>query len=77
MNGKGRATDNAITEQFIRNIKHEKLYLIELENGRQVSKAISRYIIEYNFIRRYQGINDMLPSALFSATRQKQSGYLR
>jgi putative transposase len=65
MNGKGRATDNAITERFIRNLKHEKLYLMELENGHQVSKAISSYITEYNFIRRHQGINDMKPSELY------------
>lgn len=36
MNGRGRSTDNAITERFIRSLKQERLYLDEYENSHQL-----------------------------------------
>jgi putative transposase len=40
MNGKGRATDNAITERFFRNLKQEELYREEIHNGRDAQRLI-------------------------------------
>ena len=65
MNGKGRATDNAITERFLRSLKHEKLYLEELHNGREAFRAIDAYIVEYNWQRRHQSLGGKTPASLF------------
>ncbi len=48
MNGKGRATDNAITERFIRNLKQEKLYREEIHDGKDAYSLINEYIHEYS-----------------------------
>ncbi|KXG75022.1 IS3 family transposase [Thermotalea metallivorans] len=49
MDSKGRATDNAITEGFFRNIKQEKLYIFEYSTPRKLRSLINEYIHFYNF----------------------------
>lgn len=65
MDGKGRATDNAITERFFRNLKWEKIYYEEYHKPRDVYRAVRNYIDEYNFIRPHQSLNYGKPAELY------------
>lgn len=65
MDGKGRATDNAITERFFRNLKWEKIYYEEYRMPREVYRAVRTYIEEYNYDRPHQGIKDKKPAELY------------
>ncbi|RJX18018.1 MAG: IS3 family transposase, partial [Desulforudis sp.] len=56
MDGKGRATDNAITERFFRSLKWEKIYYEEYRTPREVYRAVRDYIDEYNYVRPHQAI---------------------
>ena len=65
MDGKGRATDNAITERFFRNLKWEKIYYEEYRMPREVYRAVRTYIDEYNYERPHQSIGYMQPAELY------------
>lgn len=56
MDGRGRATDNAITERFFRSLKWEKIYYENYTSPRQVYRAVRSYIDEYNYIRPHQAL---------------------
>ena len=72
MNGKGRASDNAITERFIRNLKQEKLYLYEYQNGHQLRKITAEYIAEYNWERPHQSLDYRTPASVYYNTKHYQ-----
>lgn len=65
MDGKGRATDNAITERFFRNLKWEKIYYEEYRKPQDVYRAVRDYIDEYNFVRPHQAIGYKKPANLY------------
>lgn len=65
MNGRGRSTDNAITERFIRSLKQERLYLEEFEDARQLKRITSDYIDEYNWQRPHQSLGYKTPSSVY------------
>jgi len=65
MNGKGRATDNAITERFFRNLKWEKIYYEEYRMPKEVYRAVRIYIDEYNYHRPHQSISYRKPAELY------------
>lgn len=65
MDGKGRATDNAITERFFRNLKWEKIYYEEYRKPQEVYRAVRDYIDEYNFVRPHQAIGYEKPVTLY------------
>lgn len=65
MDGKGRATDNAITERFFRNLKWEKIYYEEYRKPQEVYRAVRDYIDEYNFVRPHQAIDYEKPATLY------------
>lgn len=65
MDGKGRATDNAITERFFRNLKWEKIYYEEYRKPREVYRAVRTYIDEYNYERPHQAISHQKPADLY------------
>ena len=65
MDGKGRATANAITERFFRNLKWEKIYYEEYRMPREVYRAVRTYIDEYNYERPHQAINYGKPAELY------------
>lgn len=67
MDGKGRATDNAITERFFRNLKWEKIYYEEYRVPREVYRAVRTYIDEYNYERPHQAINYRKPQTCIMA----------
>jgi len=68
MNGRGRATDNAITERFIRNLKQEQLYLVEYDTGIQLRKITADYIAKYNWLRPHQSLNHKTPGEVYTST---------
>ena len=65
MNGKGRATDNAITERFSRNLKQEELYREEIYNGRDAYRHTDKYIRNYDWERGHQSLEYRTPSQLY------------
>jgi len=62
MDGKGRATDNAVVERFFRTIKQECIYLYPTEKVKELRNLIKDYIIYYNTRRTHQGINRKKPN---------------
>lgn len=73
MNGRGRATDNAITERFIRNLKQEKLQLVEFNDGHQLRKITAEYIAEYNWERPHQSLDYRTPAEVYYNTKIYQN----
>src|SRR5690606_7311623 len=65
MDGKGRATDNAIVERSFRTIKREYIYLNPEEKTTELRNGLSRYIEYYNTKRTHQGINRKIPINLY------------
>lgn len=64
MDGKGRATDNAIIERFFRTLKWKHVYLYPACNGTELYNGISRFMTKYNN-RRHRGINRRRPAELY------------
>lgn len=66
MDGKGRATDNAIIERWFRTIKQKHIYLNPAENGLELYHGVDIFVNKYNR-RRHQGINRRKPIELYQA----------
>lgn len=65
MDGRGRAKDNIWIERFCKTIKYEYIYIQPEENGADLFFGIKRFIDNYNYHRRHQGINRTVPSKLY------------
>ena len=65
MDGRGRAKDNIWIERFWRTIKYEYIYIAVEENGADLYQGIKRFIDNYNFHCRHQGISRTIPSKLY------------
>ena len=65
MDGRGRAKDNIWIERFWKTIKYEYIYIQPEENGADLFFGIKRFIDDYNYHRRHQGINRTVPSKLY------------
>ena len=65
MDGRGRAKDNIWIERFCKTIKYEYIYIQPEENGANLFFGIKRFIDNYNYHRRHQGINRTVPSKLY------------
>ncbi len=65
MDGKGRATDNAIVERFFRTIKQECIYLNPTNEVTQLRTLIDQYIHYYNTKRTHQGIGRVCPQTKY------------
>ncbi len=73
MDGKGRATDNAIVERFFRTIKQECVYIKPTEKVRELREIIKEYIHYYNQKRTHQGIERKIPVNLYQRSIINQS----
>ena len=62
---RGRAKDNIWIERFWKTIKYEYIYIQPEENGADLFFGIKRFIDDYNYHRRHQGINRTVPSKLY------------
>lgn len=67
MNGKGRATDNAITERFFRNIKWERYYPECPETVTELKEMTKKYITHYNYNRPHQSLKYKTPGSIYYA----------
>ena len=65
MDGKGRAKDNIWIERFWRTIKYEYIYIHPEDTGAELYQGIKRFIDDYNYNRRHQGINHRVPSKIY------------
>ena len=65
MDGRGRAKDNIRIERFWKTIKYEYIYILPEENGAALYSGIKRFIDNYNYHRRHQGIDRQVPSKLY------------
>lgn len=65
MDGRGRAKDNIWIERFWKTIKYEYIYILPEENGTALYSGIKRFIDNYNYHRRHQGIDRQVPSKLY------------
>lgn len=72
MDGRGRATDNAITERFFRSLKWEKIYYEEYRTPREVYRAVREYIDEYNHVRPHQAIGYEKPATMYFGKMQSE-----
>ncbi len=70
MDGKGRATDNAITERFFRSLKWEKLYYHTYTTPKEVYRDVRAYIDEYNRIRPHQSLDYAKPAEFYAHAAQ-------
>lgn len=68
MDGKGRATDNAICERLWRTIKYEEVYLNDYQSVLEAEKRIGNFFDYYNKIRPHQSLNDKTPWEVYSKT---------
>lgn len=66
MDGRGRAKDNIWIERFWKTIKYDYIYLLPEDNGIELYKGIHRFIDNYNYHRRHQGINRQVPGKLYN-----------
>jgi len=60
MDGKGRATDNAIVERFFRTIKQRYIYLNPAKSGLELHQGIDTFMYKYKR-KRHQGIGRVKP----------------
>ena len=66
MDGKGRAKDNIWIERFWKTIKYEYIYIHPEENGNDLYHGIKKFMHDYNYHRRHQGINRKVPNKLYN-----------
>ena len=71
MNGKGRCTDNAITERLWRNIKQESIYINPPDNVTELKKQVQEYIHYYNYDRPHQALKYKTPSHYYQPSNQE------
>jgi putative transposase len=72
MDGRGRATDNAVIERFFRTIKQEQIYLNPEEKVNQLKQGLAKYISYYNTERTHQGIDRNIPINLYQEKVKKE-----
>lgn len=66
MDGKGRATDNAVIERFWRNIKYEDIFLKQYKTMREVKDGVVKYMDFYNNRRPHSSLGYRIPMKVYS-----------
>lgn len=66
MDGKGRATDNAIVERLWRTVKYEHVYLHNYQSGIELYNGLSDYFNFYNNRRLHQALDYQTPAQVWS-----------
>lgn len=62
--GRRRWVDNVMVERLWRTVKYECLYLVEMENLRQVRKLLAEYFDFYNHRRPHSSLAYRVPAAI-------------
>ena len=65
MDGKGRATDNAIVERFWRSIKYEDILLRQYKTMEEVKHGVEKYISFYNNRRPHSSLGYRNPMKVY------------
>lgn len=65
MNGKGRCTDNAITERLWRSIKQESVYLSPPDTVAELNEQLAQYMLYYNHKRPHQSLGYKTPAEYY------------
>lgn len=65
MDGKGRATDNAVVERFFRTIKYDKIYLEMPQDGHELHRCCTQFINFYNTRREHSELGYDAPIEWF------------
>lgn len=73
MNGKGRATDNAIMERVFRSVKFEDIHINEYDTVRECRKGIEDYVRFYNQQRLHQSLKYSTPDEVYFEPLTKAS----
>lgn len=71
MDGKGRATDNAITERFFRTLKYECIFLNEFPTPRDLRHGINDFMHKYNTQRIHQSLDYITPAEAYGLSVDK------
>ena len=66
MDGKARWVDNVIIERWFRSLKCECIYINEFISPRDLRRAISDYINDYNHHRPHQALRNLRPVEIYS-----------
>jgi putative transposase len=66
MDGKGRATDNAVIERFWRTIKYEDIYIKKYQTMEELRNGINKYILFYNNRRSHSSLGYRVPMKVYS-----------
>lgn len=72
MDGKGRATDNAIIERWFRTLKQKHVYLNPAETGTDLFLGVAAFIRRYNR-RNHRGINRAKPIDLYQFVKKEST----
>ena len=67
MDGKSRWADNVMIERWFRSLKVELIYPNEFNNPRELRKAISAYVEQYNTVRPHESLDYQTPSAYYNS----------
>jgi putative transposase len=65
MDGKGRATDNALIERFWRSIKYEDILLKDYQTLKLLRKGVAEYVRFYNQERPHQSLDYQTPDQVY------------
>jgi putative transposase len=65
MDGKERATDNAVIERLWRSIKQENIYRNVYETALELYQGLYRYFEFYNTERPHQSVNHKPPKSIY------------
>jgi putative transposase len=71
MDGRGRALDNVFIERLWRDLKYEKIYLHDYEDGYEVKQAIDEYFTFFNHERFHAALGNQTPAQVYFGTPQK------
>lgn len=69
MDGKGRATDNAIIERLWRSVKYEDVYLKDYQDVASLKEGIARYLEFYNERRPHSSLANLVPVKVYETGR--------
>lgn len=68
MDGRSRWADNIMIERWFRSLKTELIYINEYRNPKQLRKAISNYVEEYNTLRPHEALDYATPNEVYQAS---------
>jgi putative transposase len=75
MDGRGRATDNAICERLWRSVKTEDVYLKDYQGVIPLERGLESYFSFYNHVRPHQSLGYRVPMEFFVEAARTERFY--